>query len=64
MNATASAAVSVLTRPFARIPEAQRRRLCLILLTAAAIAFPFLHDNGGDVDSLANAAAYARSRWD
>ena len=40
MNATASAAVSVLTRPFARIPEAKRRRLCLILLTAAAIAFP------------------------
>ncbi len=27
MNATASAAVSVLTRPFARIPEVQRRRI-------------------------------------
>ena len=30
MNGTASAAVSVLTRPFARIPEAQRKRICLI----------------------------------
>ena len=27
MNGTAAAAVSVLTRPFARIPEAQRRRI-------------------------------------
>ena len=59
MNGTASAAVSVLTRPFARIPEAQRKRICLILLTAAALAFPILHPNDADVDSMANAAAYA-----
>src|SRR3984957_4593426 len=59
MNATASAAVSVLARPFTRIPEAKRRRLGLLLLTAAALAFPFLHDNDADVDSMANAAAYA-----
>ncbi len=59
MNATAAAAVSVLTRPFARIPEVKRRRFCLLLLTAAAIAFPLLHDNDADVDSMANAAAYA-----
>ena len=59
MNATAAAAVSVLARPFARIPEVQRRRICLILLTAAALAFPLLHDNDADVDSMANAAAYA-----
>src|ERR1700722_29105 len=59
MNATASAAVSVLARPFTRIPEAKRRRLGLLLLTAAALAFPFLHDNAADVDSMANAAAYA-----
>ena len=43
MNGTASAAVSVLTRPFARIPEAKRKRIGLILLTAAALAFPILH---------------------
>src|SRR4051794_37318053 len=59
MNATAAAAVSVLARPFARIPEAQRRRICLVLLTAAALAFPILHPNDADVDSMANAAAYA-----
>ena len=59
MNATASAAVSVLVRPFARIPEAQRRRIGLVLLTAAALAFPLLHSNDADVDAMANAAAYA-----
>jgi branched-chain amino acid transport system permease protein len=59
MNGTASAAVSILTRPFVRIPEAQRRGIGLVLLTAAALAFPILHNNDADVDSMANAAAYA-----
>ncbi|MEJ0015460.1 MAG: branched-chain amino acid ABC transporter ATP-binding protein/permease [Acetobacteraceae bacterium] len=59
MNATASAAVSALARPFARIPELQRRRIGLVLLTAAALAFPIVHPNDADVDSMANAAAYA-----
>jgi branched-chain amino acid transport system permease protein len=59
MNQTASAAVSILARPFARIPEAQRRRIAVGLLTVAALAFPILHDNDADVDSMANAAAYA-----
>src|SRR5215472_12692992 len=59
MNGTAAAAVSVLTRPIARIPELHRRRIAMRLLTAAAIAFPILHPNGADVDSMANAAAYA-----
>src|SRR4029077_13669946 len=36
-----------------------RRRICLVLLAAAAIAFPLLHRNDADVDSMANAAAYA-----
>ncbi len=48
MNATAAAAVSVLTRPFARIPELQRRRICLILLTAVALVMPFLLDNDAE----------------
>ena len=39
MNGTASAALSVITRPFARIPEAQRRRIAVVLLAAAALAF-------------------------
>ena len=59
MNAAATAAVSVITRPFARIPEATRRRLGVVLLVAAALAFPILHPNDADVDSMANAAAYA-----
>ncbi|HEX4173163.1 MAG TPA: branched-chain amino acid ABC transporter ATP-binding protein/permease [Acetobacteraceae bacterium] len=59
MNATASAAVSVLTRPFARIPEVQRRRIWVALLTVAAMAFPLVHSNDADIDSMANAAAYA-----
>ncbi len=59
MNGTASAAVSVLARPFARIPMERRRQIGLVLLTAAALAFPILHDNDADVDSMANAAAYA-----
>src|SRR5690348_14001872 len=59
MNGTAAAAVSVLTRPIARIPLVHRRRIALVLLTAAALAFPLLHDNDADVDSMANAAAYA-----
>ena len=56
MNATASAAVSVLTRPIARIPEIHRRRICMALLTAAALAFPILHPNDADVDSMASVA--------
>src|SRR5690348_5170693 len=59
MNGTAAAAVSVLTRPIARIPLVHRRRICLVLLTAAALAFPIVHSNDADVDSMANAAAYA-----
>src|SRR4029078_3082351 len=59
MNGSAAATVSVLTRSFARIPEAHRRRICLILLTAAALAFPILHPNDAAVYSMANAAAYA-----
>src|ERR1700691_5578768 len=59
MNGAAATAVSVLTRPFARIPELQRRRIGLLLLTAAALLFPIVHSNDADVDSMANAAAYA-----
>ena len=46
-------------RPFERIPEARRRRIGLVLLVAAAVLFPLLHDNDADIDSMANAAAYA-----
>ncbi len=48
-----------LTRPFSAIPEARRRQLGLAILIAAAVTFPLWHDNDADIDSMANAAAYA-----
>jgi branched-chain amino acid transport system permease protein len=59
MNGTAAAAVSVLTRPFARIPVAWRRQVGMALLIVAALTFPLYHNNDADIDSMANAAAYA-----
>ena len=59
MNGAATAAVSVITRPLARIPEATRRRIGILLLVVAALAFPIIHPNDADVDSMANASAYA-----
>ncbi len=55
MNAVSAA----IARPFERIPEAWRRRLGLTLLIAAAILFPLVHSNDADIDSMANASAYA-----
>jgi branched-chain amino acid transport system permease protein len=51
--------LAVLTRPIGWIPEARRRQLGLAILIAAAVLFPLLHDNDADIDSMANAAAYA-----
>ena len=60
---TTTAAVatpSLLMRPVAWIPEARRRQLGIALLIIAAVIFPFYIDsNDADVDSMANAAAYA-----
>ena len=57
---TATAAPSRLMRPIAWIPEARRRPLAIMLLVALALAFPFFIDrNDADIDSMANAAAYA-----
>ncbi len=36
-----------------------RGRLAQAALLLAALAFPALHDNDADIDSMANAAAYA-----
>jgi branched-chain amino acid transport system permease protein len=36
-----------------------RERIGLVLLVAAVLLFPLLHDNDADIDSMANAAAYA-----
>jgi branched-chain amino acid transport system permease protein len=45
--------------PFARIPPAQRTRILILLLALAAVLFPVVHTNDADIDSMANAAAYA-----
>jgi branched-chain amino acid transport system permease protein len=54
-----SNALGVLSRPIAWIPAAHRRQLGLTLLLTAAVLFPVLHNNDADIDSMANAAAYA-----
>ncbi|MDE2005992.1 MAG: ATP-binding cassette domain-containing protein, partial [Rhodospirillales bacterium] len=46
-------------RPFAAIPEARRRQTLTALVALAALAFPILHNNDADIDSMANAAAFA-----
>jgi hypothetical protein len=54
------AAPSLLMRPFAWIPEARRPQVAITVLILLALAFPFFIDsNDADVDSMANAAAYA-----
>jgi branched-chain amino acid transport system permease protein len=59
MNTAVAAARSALVRPFARVPAAWRTRIGVTLLLIAALVFPVLHDNDADIDSMANAAAYA-----
>ncbi|MDR3530195.1 MAG: branched-chain amino acid ABC transporter ATP-binding protein/permease [Rhodopila sp.] len=54
-----AAATSIWAKPFARIPLARRQQILTLLVAAAAIAFPLVHDNDADIDSAANAAAYA-----
>ncbi len=41
------------------MPEAKRRTVALLLLAAAALAFPLIHDSDADIDSVANAMSYA-----
>ena len=43
----------------AAIAQSRRRQLGLLALTLFILAFPLLHDNDADIDSMANAAAYA-----
>ena len=48
-----------MTKLFVRMPVARRQHLLTLLVGVGAIAFPLLHDNDADIDSAANAAAYA-----
>jgi branched-chain amino acid transport system permease protein len=54
-----NAVSAVLARPFERVPELWRRRIAVNALVFAAILFPIVHNNDADIDSMANAAAYA-----
>ncbi len=54
-----SAVTAALARPFAAIPARQRRAIGLALLILAVLLFPVVHNNDADIDSMANAAAYA-----
>jgi len=56
MSTTVSTALS---RSISWIPEARRRQLGLAILIVAALLFPVVHNNDADIDSMANAAAYA-----
>ena len=51
--------MSWLRRRFAAIPDGRRRQLGLLLLVVCLLGFPLVHDNDADIDSMANAAAYA-----
>ncbi len=50
---------TALSRSISWIPEARRRQVGLAILIAGALLFPVLHNNDADIDSMANAAAYA-----
>jgi len=50
---------AALARPFAFIPEQRRKPALLAALLVLALAFPWLHDNDADIDSMANAASFA-----
>jgi branched-chain amino acid transport system permease protein len=53
-------AVPVRRRPFTAAFDNPRTRQALVLLIAIlALIFPLIHDNDADIDSAANAAAYA-----
>jgi branched-chain amino acid transport system permease protein len=48
-----------LFEPVLRIPEATRTRIIVAVLLLAAVLFPFIDDNDGDIDAAANATAFA-----
>ncbi len=54
-----TAALNALGRPFAGIAPERRKFITLVLLTVVMLAFPIVHDNDGDIDSMANAMSYA-----
>ena len=51
--------LALLERPLARFTPKQRRAAGLLLLAAVLAAFPLIHDDDADIDSVANAMSYA-----
>src|SRR5262249_47561025 len=49
----------VVAEPFLRIPEVTRRRIIVTVSLAAALLFPLIDGNDGDIDAVANAVAFA-----
>jgi branched-chain amino acid transport system permease protein len=47
------------TAPVAWVPPVTRRRAGIAIVAAAAVLFPLVVQNGGDIDAMANACAYA-----
>lgn len=56
---TTTSVGAALFRSISWIPVARQRQLGILLLLIAAVLFPLLHNNDADIDSMANAAAYA-----
>jgi branched-chain amino acid transport system permease protein len=48
-----------LARPFARVSPRTRARFGILCVTAAALLFPLVNQNDADIDSAANALAFA-----
>ena len=48
-----------LARPFSRVSPRARARLAVLGITAAALLFPLVNQNDADIDSAANALAFA-----
>ena len=51
--------MATISRLFARVSLERRQQILTLLVAVAAVAFPLVHDNDADIDSAANAAAYA-----
>jgi ABC-type branched-subunit amino acid transport system ATPase component/ABC-type branched-subunit amino acid transport system permease subunit len=48
-----------LAGPIVRMPPQLRARLAVLLVTAAALFFPILHNNDADIDAMANALSFS-----
>jgi branched-chain amino acid transport system permease protein len=59
MAETTTSALGSLFAPVQRIPVARRRKIIIFLMLIAAVLFPLIDTNDGDIDAAANAMAFA-----